>query len=80
MYLLTIRDGLHTRHLGPYPSTAAAAEQVEAILVGCGAHAHWQIHELEAPLDQSSLTGCPTPAERIGRSPDRRSPGQGLAA
>ncbi|MFM8605433.1 MAG: hypothetical protein ACKOBY_07910 [Cyanobium sp.] len=78
MYLLTIRDGLHTRHVGPYPSTtAAAAEQIEAILAGCGEHAYWQIHELEAPLDQPSLTGCP---ERIGCSPDHRSPDQGVAA
>jgi hypothetical protein len=50
MYLLTIRDGLQTRHIGPYPSTAAAAEQIEAILADCSERAHWQIHVLEAPL------------------------------
>ncbi len=56
MYLLTIRDGLHTRHVGPFASPAAAAEQVEAILASCGERAHWQIHELEAPLDRLPLT------------------------
>jgi hypothetical protein len=50
MYLLTIRDGLQTRYIGPYPSPAAAAEQIETILVDCGERAHWQIHELEAPV------------------------------
>ena len=50
MYLLTIRDGLQTRYIGPYASPAAAAEQIEAILTECGERAHWQIHELEAPL------------------------------
>jgi hypothetical protein len=50
MYLLTIRDGLQTRYVGPYPSPAAAAEQLEPILATCGERAHWQIHELEAPL------------------------------
>jgi hypothetical protein len=50
MYLLTIRDGLQTRYIGPYASPAAAAEQIEMILATCGERAHWQIHELEEPL------------------------------
>lgn len=56
MYLLTIRDGLHTRHIGPYPSPSQAAEQLDVLLAQCGAHAHWQIHELEEPPDRLSLT------------------------
>ncbi len=49
MYLLTIRDGLQTRHIGPYVSPAQAAEDLDGLLVQCGERAHWQIHELEAP-------------------------------
>ena len=49
MYLLTIRDGLQTRHIGPYGSPAQAAEDLDALLAQCGERAHWQIHELEAP-------------------------------
>jgi hypothetical protein len=50
MYLLTIRDGLQTRYIGPYDSPSEAAEQVEPILATCGERAHWQIHELEEPM------------------------------
>jgi hypothetical protein len=56
MYLLTIRDGLHTRHIGPYASPNQAAEQLDLLLDQCGEHAHWQIHELESPPDRLSLT------------------------
>jgi hypothetical protein len=49
MYLLTIRDGLQTRHIGPYASTAEAADHLDQLLAQCGDRAHWQIHELEAP-------------------------------
>ncbi|MEB3330917.1 MAG: hypothetical protein VKI83_00275 [Synechococcaceae cyanobacterium] len=51
MYLLTLRDGLQTRHIGPYPSPARAAEDVEQLLQLFGERAHWQIHQLEAPHD-----------------------------
>ena len=66
MYLLTIRDGLQTRHIGPYATPADAAEQLDQVLATCGERAHWQIHELEAPL----AAGCsadrprPTAADR----------------
>jgi hypothetical protein len=51
MYLLTIRDGLHTRHIGPYPTTQQAADHLDQLLMLCGEKAHWQIHELESPAD-----------------------------
>jgi hypothetical protein len=47
MYLLTIRDGLHTRHIGPYASPKQAADDLESLLSTCGERARWQIHELE---------------------------------
>jgi hypothetical protein len=50
MYLLTIRDGLQTRHIGPYESPARAAADLDTLLAACGERAHWQIHRLEAPL------------------------------
>ena len=49
MYLLTIRDGLKTRHIGPYASPKQAADQLDALLARCGDRARWQIHALEAP-------------------------------
>ena len=49
MYLLTIRDGLQTRHIGPYGSPAQAADDLDGLLAECGERAHWQIHGLEAP-------------------------------
>jgi len=53
MYVLTIRDGLQTRHIGPYTSPAQAAEDLDGLLAVCGERAHWQIHELEAPARRS---------------------------
>jgi hypothetical protein len=50
MYLLTIRDGLQTRHIGPYASPKQAADQLDALLASCGERARWQIHALESPL------------------------------
>ena len=49
MYLLTIRDGLHTRHIGPYATTQQAADHLDLLLPHCGERVHWQIHELESP-------------------------------
>ena len=49
MYLLTIRDGLHTRHIGPYRTPQEAAAQLDELLLHAGEKASWQIHELEAP-------------------------------
>ena len=49
MYLLTIRDGLNTRHIGPYATTQQAADHLELLLPHCGERVHWQIHKLESP-------------------------------
>jgi hypothetical protein len=49
MYLLTIREGLHTRHIGPYATTQQAADHLDLLLPHCGERVHWQIHELEPP-------------------------------
>jgi len=49
MYLLTIRDGLQTRHIGPYDSPKQAADDLDVLLARCSERARWQIHELEAP-------------------------------
>ncbi len=49
MYLLTVRDGLHTRHIGPYASPPLAAADLDKLLAGCGPQVHWQIHRLESP-------------------------------
>ncbi|MCH9714541.1 MAG: hypothetical protein K0U63_08350 [Cyanobacteria bacterium] len=51
MYLLTIRDGLHTRHIGPYDSPKQAADDLDRLLGQCGERARWQIHALESPAD-----------------------------
>lgn len=50
MYLLTIRDGLQTRHIGPYESPARAAADLEALLGPSRERARWWIHQLEAPV------------------------------
>ena len=55
MYLLTIREGLHTRHIGPYATTQQAADHLDLLLPHCGERVHWQIHELESP--GRALTG-----------------------
>jgi len=49
MYLLTIRDGLVTRHIGPFASPKHAADDLDRRLDGFGERVSWQIHELEAP-------------------------------
>jgi hypothetical protein len=49
MYLLTIRDGLQTRHIGPYESPADAAADLDALLGPSRERARWWIHELESP-------------------------------
>lgn len=49
MYLLTIRDGLQTRHIGPYASPKLAADDLDRLLGLCSDRARWQIHELESP-------------------------------
>lgn len=54
MYLLTIRDGLQTRHIGPYGTPQQAAAQLDQLLQGYGERARWQIHELEDPATLTS--------------------------
>ena len=49
MYLLTIKDGLGTRHIGPYPSPKHASDDLDRVLETCSERARWQIHALEAP-------------------------------
>lgn len=49
MYLLTIKDGLATRHIGPYESPKQAVDDLDRLLVSFGDRARWQIHELESP-------------------------------
>jgi hypothetical protein len=51
MYLLTIRDGLVTRHIGPYESPKQASDDLDRLLQQFGERARWQIHALEAPED-----------------------------
>ena len=51
MYLLTIRDGLQTRHVGPYASPKQAADDLDRLLPLCGERARWQIHALESPAE-----------------------------
>ena len=49
MYLLTIKDGLGTRHIGPYPSPKHASDDLDRVLESCSERARWQIHALETP-------------------------------
>lgn len=49
MYVLTIRDGLQTRHVGPYATPQQAGQDVDRVLALHGDRVHWQIHELEPP-------------------------------
>jgi len=49
MYLLTIRDGLVTRHIGPYESPKQASDDLDRLLARFGERARWQIHALETP-------------------------------
>jgi hypothetical protein len=61
MYLLTIRDGLHTRHIGPYESPKQAADDLDALLARCSERARWQIHELESPPGGSAVAPSDVP-------------------
>lgn len=58
MYLLTIRDGLQTRHIGPYVSPKEAADDLDRLLPLCSERARWQIHVLESP-DQVTASLAP---------------------
>ena len=60
MYLLTIREGLATRYIGPYDSPKHAADDLDRLLASCDDRARWQIHELQAP---GSLSLQPQPVQ-----------------
>lgn len=53
MYLLTVKDGLVTRFVGPYPSPKLASDDLERVLSTCTDRARWQIHALESPISRS---------------------------
>ncbi len=53
MYLLTVKDGLVTRHIGPYPSPKEASDDLERVLSSSSDRARWQIYALESPRKRS---------------------------
>ncbi len=53
MYLLTVKDGLVTRHVGPYSTPQQASDDLERVLSACSERARWQIHALESPVNRS---------------------------
>ncbi len=53
MYLLTVKDGLVTRYVGPYSSPKQASDDLDRILTSCSERARWQIHALESPSVRS---------------------------
>ena len=53
MYVLTVKDGLVTRHVGPYVSPKQASDDLERVLSSCSERARWQIHALESPRERS---------------------------
>lgn len=61
MYLLTIRDGLVTRHIGPYESPKQASDDLDQLLQRFGDRARWQIHALEDPQVLLGCTGLDQP-------------------
>ncbi len=63
MYLLTIRDGLQTRHVGPYGSPKQAADDLDRLLPLCGERARWQIHALESPAQLMASLGAAASAD-----------------
>lgn len=65
MYLLTIRDGLQTRHIGPYGTPQEAAAQLDQLLLHAGERARWQIHELESPAELLAATPAAAAAKPV---------------
>lgn len=66
MYLLTIRDGLQTRHIGPYSSPKQAADDLDRLLELCSDRARWQIHVLESPDQLAASLSALNPGRRAG--------------
>jgi hypothetical protein len=77
MYLLTIRDGLQTRHVGPYQSPKQASDDLDRLLPLCAERARWQIYALEAPGQALQAPGHALEASEQGR---RSLVGQGVKA
>lgn len=70
MYLLTIRDGLQTRHIGPYASPSEAAEDLDRLLAAGGLpchreRPHWQIHQLESPASLAAAEASLSPVRAV---------------
>ena len=53
MYLLTVKDGLVTRYVGPYVTPKNASDDLGRVLANCSERAKWQIHALESPKQNS---------------------------
>ncbi len=53
MYLLTVKDGLVTRYIGPYSSPKKASDDLQRVLLDSSNRASWQIHALESPCNKS---------------------------
>ena len=53
MYLLTIKDGLETRYIGPYSTTNNLSEDLQRVLADFSERARWKIHKLESPMKAS---------------------------
>jgi hypothetical protein len=77
MYLLTIRDGLQTRHVGPYQSPKQASDDLDRLLPLCAERARWQIYALEAP---GHALEAPCHALEASEQVPRSLVGQGIKA
>ena len=53
MYLLTVKDGLVTRYVGPYSTPQQASDDLERVLATTSERVRWKIHALEAPIESS---------------------------
>jgi hypothetical protein len=84
MYLLTIRDGLQTRHVGPYQSPKQASDDLDRLLPLCAERARWQIYALETPGCSLEAQNRALEAQNRGlEAPDQVLPslvGQGVKA
>lgn len=53
MYLLTVKDVLVIRYVGPYATPQQASDDLDRVLSTCSDRARWQIHALESPISRS---------------------------
>ena len=68
MYLLTVKDGLVTRHVGPYLSPKQASDDLDRVLASFSERARWQIHALECPKTLSFSDRIQARDREIGRA------------